>query len=77
MLSTAPHIANLAQVIQLAVAPVFLLAGVGTTLNALATRVGRIIDRARTMEDRLLHATPGTGGRSSTSCCACCPSAPR
>ena len=58
MLSTAPHIANLAQVIQLAVAPVFLLAGVGTTLNALATRVGRIIDRARTMEDRLLQATP-------------------
>lgn len=56
MLNTAPHIANLAQVIQLAVAPVFLLAGVGTTLNALATRVGRIIDRARTMEDRLLHA---------------------
>ena len=58
MISTAPHIANLAQVIQLAVAPVFLLAGVGTTLNALATRVGRIIDRARTMEDRLLHASP-------------------
>lgn len=56
MISTAPHIANLAQVIQLAVAPVFLLAGVGTTLNALATRVGRIIDRARTMENKLLHA---------------------
>ena len=56
MLNTAPHIANLAQVIQLAVAPVFLLAGVGTTLNALATRVGRIIDRARTLEDRLPHA---------------------
>jgi hypothetical protein len=58
MLDTAPHIANLAQVIQLAVAPVFLLAGVGTTLNALATRVGRIIDRARTMEDRLVTASP-------------------
>lgn len=58
MLNTAPHIANLAQVIQLAVAPVFLLAGVGTTLNALATRVGRIIDRARAMEDRLVYATP-------------------
>ena len=58
MLDTAPHIANLAQVIQLAVAPVFLLAGVGTTLNALATRVGRIIDRARTLEDRLIHVSP-------------------
>lgn len=58
MLNIAPHIANLGQVIQLAVAPVFLLAGVGTTLNALATRVGRIIDRARTLEDRLLTASP-------------------
>ena len=51
------HITNLGQVIQLAVAPVFLLAGVGTTLNVLATRVGRIIDRARIMEDRLIHVT--------------------
>lgn len=58
MLSMGPQVANLGQVIQLAVAPVFLLAGVGTTLNALATRVGRIIDRARTLEDRLLHANP-------------------
>lgn len=58
MFTTAPHVANLAQVIQLAVAPVFLLAGVGTTLNVLATRVGRIIDRARLMEDGLPHATP-------------------
>jgi hypothetical protein len=58
MLSTAPHIANLAQVIQLAVAPVFLLAGVGTTLNALATRVGRIIDRARSLEGKLGNAGP-------------------
>lgn len=58
MLSTAPHVATLAQVIQLAVAPVFLLAGVGTTLNVLATRIGRIIDRARALEDRLPHATP-------------------
>lgn len=57
MISTAPHIASLAQVIQLAVAPVFLLAGVGTTLNALATRVARIIDRARNLEDRLPHAS--------------------
>jgi hypothetical protein len=58
MLSTTPHIANLAQVIQLAVAPVFLLAGVGATLNVLASRVGRIIDRARALEDKLPLATP-------------------
>jgi hypothetical protein len=40
------HVASVAQVIQAAVAPVFLLAGVGTTLNVLATRIGRIIDGA-------------------------------
>src|SRR5689334_4156657 len=50
------HVVTLAQVIQLAVAPVFLLAGVGTTLNVLATRIGRIIDRARIMEEQLLMA---------------------
>jgi hypothetical protein len=52
------HVAGVAQVIQAAVAPVFLLAGVGTTLNVLAMRIGRIIDRARAMEDRLPTATP-------------------
>jgi hypothetical protein len=51
------HVAGVAQVIQAAVAPVFLLAGVGATLNVLASRIGRIIDRARIMEDRLQTAT--------------------
>ena len=54
------HVVTLAQVIQLAVAPVFLLAGVGTTLNVLATRIGRIIDRARIMEEQLLTADAST-----------------
>jgi hypothetical protein len=52
------HVSAVAQVIQAAVAPVFLLAGVGTTLNVLATRIGRIIDGARVMEARLQTATP-------------------
>ena len=52
------HIASLGQVIQLSVAPVFLLAGVGTTLNVLASRIGRIIDRARMMEEKLPQAAP-------------------
>jgi hypothetical protein len=52
------HVASVAQVIQAAVAPVFLLAGVGTTLNVLATRIGRIIDGARRMESRLPTAGP-------------------
>ena len=52
------HVAGVAQVIQAAVAPVFLLAGVAATLNVLASRIGRIIDRARIVEDRLDSATP-------------------
>jgi hypothetical protein len=50
------HIAGIGQAIQLAVAPVFLLTGVGATLNVLATRIGRIIDRARIMEETLTRA---------------------
>jgi hypothetical protein len=57
-MDSTSHVAAIAQVIQLAVAPVFLLAGVGTTLNVLATRIGRIIDRARAMEEKLPHVSP-------------------
>ncbi|HEY6644690.1 DUF2721 domain-containing protein [Povalibacter sp.] len=58
ILHSLTSVTGVAHVIQLAVAPVFLLAGVGTTLNVLATRIGRIIDRARHMEHQLLSATP-------------------
>ncbi len=44
---------EIAHVVQLAVAPVFLLTGVGTTLSVLASRLARIIDRARAMEQDL------------------------
>ncbi|TRW17560.1 DUF2721 domain-containing protein [Glacieibacterium frigidum] len=36
--------------IQLATAPVFLLAGIGSFMNVLTTRLGRVIDRARLIE---------------------------
>ena len=39
--------------IQLAVAPVFMLSAVAALIGALATRLSRIIDRARHIEDRL------------------------
>jgi hypothetical protein len=58
LMDSLSHVKGVAEVIQLAVAPVFLLAGVGTTLNVLATRIGRIIDRARLMEDRLPTSSP-------------------
>lgn len=40
----------ISQSIQLAVAPVFLLTGIGSLLNVLTTRLGRVVDRARTIE---------------------------
>lgn len=47
---------NIAQIIQLAVAPVFLLVGIGAILNTVATRLGRAVDRARYLEDALLDS---------------------
>ena len=44
---------DVAHVIQLSVAPVFLLTSVGTILAVLSTRLGRIVDRARVLRDRL------------------------
>ena len=46
----------LASVIQLAVAPVFLLAGIAGLLNVLSSRLARIVDRARVIERRIPHA---------------------
>lgn len=40
-------VSEIAHQIQLAVAPVFLLAGVGAILNVLANRLARVVDRAR------------------------------
>ncbi|QUT06482.1 DUF2721 domain-containing protein [Sphingobium phenoxybenzoativorans] len=50
-----PQVAQVAQVIQLALAPVFLLAGIGAFLNVCTGRLARVIDRARVIEDRILH----------------------
>jgi hypothetical protein len=40
---------DIAHVIQLAIAPVFLLTAVGTLLNVLVNRLGRSVDRRRTL----------------------------
>ena len=47
-----------AHAIQLAVAPVFLLSGIGAMLAVMTSRLGRIIDRARDLEARLVDASP-------------------
>jgi len=52
---TIPAISTIAQTIQLSLAPVFMLAGIGQLLNVLAGRLSRVIDRARKLE--LLHGS--------------------
>jgi len=49
------ELSDIARIIQLAVAPVFLLAGIGAILNVVTARLGRVVDRARTLEDFLMN----------------------
>lgn len=44
---------DISHVIQLSVAPVFLLTSIGTILGVLSTRLARIVDRARALNDRV------------------------
>jgi VIT1/CCC1 family predicted Fe2+/Mn2+ transporter len=57
-MQTESQVAALGHVIQLAVAPVFLLSGVSGLLGVLTNRLSRIIDRARVLEERLMTAVP-------------------
>jgi len=49
-------VADVARLIQLAVAPVFLLTAVGTIIGVLSNRLGRVVDRARSIESELAAA---------------------
>lgn len=44
------HTGVIAQTIQLALAPVFVLVAIGNIMNILTTRLGRIVDRSRTLQ---------------------------
>lgn len=44
-------ISDIAHIIQLAVAPVFLLAGISGLLNVVAHRLARVVDRVRALEN--------------------------
>jgi CBS domain containing-hemolysin-like protein len=46
---------DIAHLIQVALTPIFLISAIGVTLNVLTSRLARIVDRARVMEDRLLR----------------------
>lgn len=53
MPSFESHVFDITRVIQLAVAPVFLLTAIGTIINALLGRLARSVDRRRQLEELL------------------------
>src|SRR6267142_6443070 len=59
MLSTTPLI-DIAHVIQLAIAPVFLLTAIGTVLDVLTGRLGRSVDRRRSLTAVVSRLEGGT-----------------
>src|SRR3979409_295675 len=52
------NVIDVTRLIQLAVAPVFLLTAVGTIIGVLSNRLGRAVDRSRTLEERLRQLQP-------------------
>ena len=46
------RLGEIGHIIQLSIAPVFLLTGVGTNMLVLTNRLARIIDRSRVLEER-------------------------
>ncbi|MGB7480458.1 MAG: DUF2721 domain-containing protein [Burkholderiaceae bacterium] len=51
------QIGDIGHIIQLAIAPVFLLTGVGTNLTVLTNRLARIIDRSRKVDERIQNGS--------------------
>lgn len=45
-----PALGTISQAIQLAIAPIFMLAGIGALLNVLTGRLSRVVDRGRALE---------------------------
>ncbi len=54
---------DIAHLIQVALTPIFLISAIGVTLNVLTSRLARIVDRARAMEERLLRPDYVQNGR--------------
>ncbi len=50
---------DIVHIIQLAVAPVFLIAGIGALLNVMTQRLARVIDRGRALEDQIAAEEEG------------------
>ena len=58
MFETSPDlsVSTVAEIVRVALAPVFLLSGIGAFLNVLASRLSRIVDRSRQIEPLLLSS---------------------
>lgn len=56
MLQASPDLSvnTVAEIVRVALAPVFLLSGIGAFVNVLASRLSRIVDRSRQVEPLLL-----------------------
>ncbi|MEM9015232.1 MAG: DUF2721 domain-containing protein [Pseudomonadota bacterium] len=50
---------SIAQIIQISVAPVFLLVAIGSFLNVVTGRLGRVVDRARVREAESVNSAEG------------------
>lgn len=57
MHETLEPLSDITHVIQLSIAPVFLLTAIGTILNVLSARLARIVDRGRVLNERLSTTT--------------------
>ncbi len=54
---------DIARLIQIALTPVFLISAIGVILNVLTSRLARIVDRARVMENELCRPDYRPDGR--------------
>ncbi|MBA3068541.1 MAG: DUF2721 domain-containing protein [Hyphomonas sp.] len=59
-MTPSPLPSDIAHIIQLAIAPVFTLAGIGALLNVMANRLARVVDRWRALEATLSAADERT-----------------
>jgi hypothetical protein len=59
----AAQAADIAHLIQVALTPIFLISAIGVILNVLTSRLSRIVDRARGMENELCRPDYLPGGR--------------
>jgi multidrug efflux pump subunit AcrB len=61
MLAPASQTFDIAHLIQVALTPIFLISAIGVILNVLASRLARIVDRARKLEEALGVPTARSG----------------